>query len=111
MLALQAVTAILPLLKFVSIAIVHLTLHHFVGAFNSFQKKIQSPKMLATLTFILQVNGIGLGFGSNVISLLAGKFEAEFLRVAIKASVAMFTFYSDSHWLVRFIVSAKLVYF
>lgn len=80
----------------------------YVGAFNSFQKKIQSPKMLSALTFILQLNGIMLGFGSNVIALLAGKFEAEFLRVAIKASVAMFTFYADQHWVIRFLVSAKL---
>lgn len=59
--------------------------------------------MLSALTFILQLNGIMLGFGSNVIALLAGKFEAEFLRVAIKASVAMFTFYADQHWVIRFL--------
>ena len=80
-----------------------------IGAFNSFQKKIQSPKMLSWLTFILQVNGITLGIGSNVVALFAGKFDHEFLRISIKAAVAMFTFYADQHWVIRFFVSAAFL--
>ena len=64
--------------------------------------------MLAWLTFILQVNGIVLGFASNIIALFAGKFEHEFLRISIKAAVAMFTFYADQHWVIRFFVSAPI---
>ena len=63
--------------------------------------------MLSWLTFICQVNGILLGFGSNIIALLAGRFEHEFLRVSVKASVAMFTFYADQHWVIRFFVSTQ----
>lgn len=41
------------------------------------------------------MNGIVLGIGSNIIALVYGKFENEFIRVSIKAAAALFTFYSD----------------
>ena len=76
-----------------------------VGAFITLQSKVKSPKMMAYLTLGLQINGLFLGFGSNFIALLAGTFEHEFLRCSIKMACAMFTFYSDAHWFIRFIVS------
>ena len=69
--------------------------------FTDFQSKLRAPKVLDFLTNLLRVNAFLLGIGSNVVALVYGRFENEFIRVSIKAAVALFTFYADQHWVLR----------
>ena len=69
--------------------------------FTDFQSKLRSPKVLEFLVTLLRVNAFILGIGSNLVALLYGRFENEFIRVSIKAAVALFTFYADQHWVLR----------
>ena len=51
--------------------------------------------MLDFLVTLLRLNAFILGIGSNLVALVYGRFENEFIRVSIKAAVALFTFYAD----------------
>ena len=65
------------------------------------EKKLQAPKVQLFLSYLLRGNALILGIVSNIITLLYGRFENEFIRVCIVAMVQLFSFYADQHWVLR----------
>lgn len=59
------------------------------------EKKLQSPRVQYFLSFLLRTNALILGVASNVVTLVYGRFENEFIRVCIVAMVQLFSFYAD----------------
>ena len=49
----------------------------------------------------MRINALILGVASNVVTLMYGRFENEFIRVCIVAMVQLFSFYADQHWVLR----------
>lgn len=43
----------------------------------------------------MRINALILGVASNIVTLVYGRFENEFIRVCIVAMVQLFSFYAD----------------
>ena len=49
----------------------------------------------------MRINAFLLGIVSNIVTLMYGRFENEFIRVCLVAMVQLFSFYADQHFVLR----------